>query len=423
MTNRSLQQRRLASQLYDEASRQLAIGNCADAYHKFGRVLDLAPDFPGARHKCDAIERQQHFEAQYHAAIQLALSGRFREALRAFSVIDPVSVYHAPSLHWARVGRRELAHQGKQAQRAPSIPVTRATLLATPTVIVAICMILWMGTNALMAPLPGASPTPPHRVEGESTVLPSNTAFVHEADPAEAPDDQAPIEEPDDMAATPAGTAPGEPGSTPGAPTATLAPGAPTRTPAPTRRPTTTPTRVVVQFVPTRTPTAVRPPTATSTAVLPPPTASATPAPSTPTIVAPTPAATSTPLPTATVGIVIAANPSQTPAPSNTPVPTSTPAPVTIVVHAYEYDFSPAEISVTAGARVRLTLVNDGDTTFDWVLLNPNGTIAAKVMAGAGQTVTGQFTAPTAPGAYSVVCDISNYAQLGMKGVVNVTAR
>ena len=68
---------------------------------------------------------------------------------------------------------------------------------------------------------------------------------------------------------------------------------------------------------------------------------------------------------------------------------------------------------------MRVNLSNQGTVTHDWVLKDGAGNTLARVSAAPGQLAQLDFVAP-APGVYNFVCDISDYAQQGMKGQLTV---
>lgn len=208
--------------------------------------------------------------------------------------------------------------------------------------------------------------------------------------------------------------------------TATLEP---TRTPLPSAAPTVgvavvtdTPTNTATSaptvsgVTATSSPTAV-PATATLTATPVPPTSTATPAPPTPTYTAtpvpPTPTDSPTPLPPTPTRTPTAVPP--TPTRTSTPVP-----PAALFIVAKEASFAPAGGVVAPGAHVKVTLSNQGTVTHAWVLKDSAGNTIARVSAAAGQNAQLDFVAPAA-GVYPFVCDISDFAQQGMKG--NLTVR
>lgn len=90
-----------------------------------------------------------------------------------------------------------------------------------------------------------------------------------------------------------------------------------------------------------------------------------------------------------------------------------------VSVRAVEYQFSPASLTLAAGARVRITLTNSGNMDHAWSLVDSAGRSIVRVVAPAGQSVTRDFIAPAA-GNYSYICDIADHAQLGMSGTAFV---
>ncbi len=102
-----------------------------------------------------------------------------------------------------------------------------------------------------------------------------------------------------------------------------------------------------------------------------------------------------------------------------------------IKVTATEFSFNPANITVPAGANVSLTVVNSGSVQHTWVILkqgvnvttatglDPNS-IYFTSKVDAGQTATFNFTAPSTPGDYQIICDLPGHLEGGMKGTLTV---
>jgi plastocyanin len=107
---------------------------------------------------------------------------------------------------------------------------------------------------------------------------------------------------------------------------------------------------------------------------------------------------------------------SVTPSPSPTPNPaTSTPSMTdevkTFTVEATPFAFSPAEIKVNKGDKVRIVFVNKNGF-HDWVL----DEFSAKTkQLQAGETETIQFLADKS-GTFEYYCSVGNHRQMGMKG-------
>jgi plastocyanin len=428
MTHRSPLPRRLASRLYDEACVDLALSRYGEALAKLSRVLDLVPDFPGARRKLAAADRACRLDAQYHVAIGHALAGRWYEALRAFRTVEREAGFFPTSVHWIRVCRCELQHEREVEARQPAIPLNAGTLMVSMTAagssFLMMCAGAWLTMSALLSS--GSGPIVAYSGGPSHTAAPGEFQAVA-ALPFATPSPT----ETEEIIVAPGGSSGPTPSvvSSVAAPVVTVgaAPAASTpvtRVTAIARRATSTATRAAAR-TPTRTPVP-RAPSATPVPADAGPTLSAPPTSAAPAAtIAPTlaPAATSTPTPTpGSVGIVSV--PTPTPQPTSTPAarPTATPATVNVVVRASEYTFNPGTLEFSAGARVHLTLVNAGSSTLDWVLLDSHGIALVKVMAGAGQVVSRDFTAPPA-GTYNFVCDVADYAIRGMKGTAYVSPR
>lgn len=84
--------------------------------------------------------------------------------------------------------------------------------------------------------------------------------------------------------------------------------------------------------------------------------------------------------------------------------------PITIV--AKEFKFEPAEITVTPGQAVKLTLKNEGVIDHDLIIQ----AIGFKITAQPGRSETKTFIAPAAPGTYAIDCDIAGHKDAGMAG-------
>ncbi len=78
-----------------------------------------------------------------------------------------------------------------------------------------------------------------------------------------------------------------------------------------------------------------------------------------------------------------------------------------------ELQFDPTEISVTAGATVRLTFVNESIVAHNLVFIAPISAATATIQPGEEETI--EFTAPEA-GEYTYVCTLHP----GMQGTLTV---
>ena len=88
-----------------------------------------------------------------------------------------------------------------------------------------------------------------------------------------------------------------------------------------------------------------------------------------------------------------------------------------ITIEAEEYSFSTEGISVKKGEKVRLTLVNNGRMSHDFVV---DDTDIAASLAGPGKSVSVEFTIEEA-GSYTFYCSVGNHRALGMEGTLEVT--
>jgi uncharacterized cupredoxin-like copper-binding protein len=94
-----------------------------------------------------------------------------------------------------------------------------------------------------------------------------------------------------------------------------------------------------------------------------------------------------------------------------------------------EFEYNPQSWTVPAGAEVTLSLTNAGSVQHEWLLLDAGVTVTppfdeeavkASILVdqdvdpGASATVV--FTAPSAPGAYEVVCGVAGHLEAGMTG-------
>jgi uncharacterized cupredoxin-like copper-binding protein len=105
----------------------------------------------------------------------------------------------------------------------------------------------------------------------------------------------------------------------------------------------------------------------------------------------------------------------------------------TFDVEMNEFAFKPNTFTVAAGAPVTLNLKNSGTLEHSFIIMQQgkdasvpfNEDDTANVFweqkLPAQETNTFQFTAPTEPGTYEVVCGIPGHLEQGMKGTLTVT--
>jgi len=87
-----------------------------------------------------------------------------------------------------------------------------------------------------------------------------------------------------------------------------------------------------------------------------------------------------------------------------------------ISVSGDEFSFSPSNIEVESGERVRIVFSNDGNMNHDLRIEELN--IGTRIIA-SGQTDSFEFTAPEA-GTYTVYCSLPGHRSNGMEGVMIV---
>lgn len=103
-----------------------------------------------------------------------------------------------------------------------------------------------------------------------------------------------------------------------------------------------------------------------------------------------------------------------------------------ITVTTTDFHFTPEEWTVPAGKEITLTIINNGTTEHEWVIIKQGETVTQpfddddedkvywEMEAGQGLTVTEKFTAPTEPGEYTIVCGLPTHIEEGMQGLLIV---
>jgi uncharacterized cupredoxin-like copper-binding protein len=112
-------------------------------------------------------------------------------------------------------------------------------------------------------------------------------------------------------------------------------------------------------------------------------------------------------------------------------------ASTSLEVTTSDFQFSPSEWTVPAGAEISIDITNSGSVLHEWVLMQPGVEIDSEadlpeteeelladfvyvedeVEAGDSKTLT--FTAPAA-GTYQVICAIETHFDAGMEGTLTV---
>jgi plastocyanin len=105
---------------------------------------------------------------------------------------------------------------------------------------------------------------------------------------------------------------------------------------------------------------------------------------------------------------------------------------VTLNVTANDQSYDSSTYTVPAGAEVAVNLTNTGAAAhvFDILKLGEHVTppyqptdkekILWELVAKAGETTSGTFTAPTEPGEYDIICRVPGHIQLGMTATLIV---
>lgn len=87
-----------------------------------------------------------------------------------------------------------------------------------------------------------------------------------------------------------------------------------------------------------------------------------------------------------------------------------------VTLEAREFSYSEESITVKKGQKVRLTLVNKGRMSHDFVVEGMNVTTK---LAGPGESVTSEFIMHDA-GTYNFYCSVGNHRAMGMEGTLIV---
>ncbi len=85
-------------------------------------------------------------------------------------------------------------------------------------------------------------------------------------------------------------------------------------------------------------------------------------------------------------------------------------------VEGGEFKFTPSEITVKKGEKVKITFKNTGKFQHDYVIANLNAT-TKRLQPGEQETV--EFT-PEKIGEFKIVCSVGNHEEQGMTGILVV---
>lgn len=107
--------------------------------------------------------------------------------------------------------------------------------------------------------------------------------------------------------------------------------------------------------------------------------------------------------------------PAASPAPAQTAARAATPGVVELKMELNEYKFTPSQVQVPVGTRVRVTVVNTGARRHDFSVA---GLIEGKTLE-AGATEVMEFTAAKA-GEFEILCTLRGHKDRGMVGTLVV---
>ncbi len=92
-----------------------------------------------------------------------------------------------------------------------------------------------------------------------------------------------------------------------------------------------------------------------------------------------------------------------------------------IKVEATDFKFTPGDQTFKAGEQIKVTMINKGALDHTWVLADSSGKeLLPKLEVKVGQTGSTTFTVPSAPGAYTIICDIAGHKEAGMAAKATV---
>jgi plastocyanin len=394
----SPEQRKVASQLYDEARLAMTNGQWQEAVNKLEQVLDILPDFPGAEARHAEAARWYRVHTLYEMGRTRMRASLWTNALKAFKQAQELETEYKDLSLLIRICERQLAQAHDRPTRVANLRV--ATVIAVMLLCAAggIFTSGWLNFG-IGTPVAQLTVTPSVQVAVQvGTPTPPNLTLASPAPTITPPPLTTPIPTVTSASQSPLPTA---------TRTNTPRPPAATSTRTPTRSATSAPIpNVTVSITPSPAQTVVvlvTPPgdaTPTVTATL--NTTPATPPPLTPTI------NTATPLPTATA--ILTATTTATPTPRATPR--------TINLTSTDSSLEPRSFTLTAGETFRIRLTNQGTVTHTWILRNSGGATLARVEASANSSTTStEFIAPVA-GNYTYVFILSNRQNPELTGTI-----
>src|SRR5881396_3724099 len=75
------EQRKWIARLYDDATAAMEQGNWQEALAKLDRVMDVAPDFPGAAYRQREAHKWHQIDQRFQKARRMMSGGRWSEAV------------------------------------------------------------------------------------------------------------------------------------------------------------------------------------------------------------------------------------------------------------------------------------------------------------------------------------------------------
>ncbi|MBI1800925.1 MAG: cupredoxin domain-containing protein [Chloroflexi bacterium] len=95
--------------------------------------------------------------------------------------------------------------------------------------------------------------------------------------------------------------------------------------------------------------------------------------------------------------------------------------PTEFKVTATDFKFEPADLTLKAGQKIKLTMTNKGAIDHTWLLKDASGKeLSQTLTVKNGETKSLEFAAPATPGTYTLLCDVPGHKELGMVGKVIV---
>lgn len=111
------------------------------------------------------------------------------------------------------------------------------------------------------------------------------------------------------------------------------------------------------------------------------------------------------------------AQPTATPAPAPAPAPAAPGSAIALTVVMNEYSYAPKELAIPLGSKVKLTIVNEGQRSHDFVI---SGAFSLESqILGAGKSQVLEFTADKA-GIFQIICTQRGHKDRGMVATLTV---